>query len=255
MNKDDIKRIIDNPELIPGIYNYCDRWCERCPMTSRCATFVMEKEQYPDGIDDLGNEVFWEKLSEIFKATMEMVVESAEEMGIDLDNLDDDDFEAAEEKVEGEIEQNYCANVSKDYMNNVPTWFEEAKDLLKNKEKELNKNLEMGIENEAGARLLDIIDIIHWYQHQIHVKIRRALHSKFDPMGEDPDYPKDSDGSAKVSLIGIDRSLAAWGKMLTFFPEKEDDTLAILVTLEKLRRNVEKEFPDARAFVRAGFDE
>jgi len=30
--------------FIPGIYNYCDRWCERCLYTDRCRVFVMEKE-------------------------------------------------------------------------------------------------------------------------------------------------------------------------------------------------------------------
>ena len=28
---DKLKALTDNPEHIPGIYNYCDKWCERCP--------------------------------------------------------------------------------------------------------------------------------------------------------------------------------------------------------------------------------
>src|SRR5439155_24301861 len=30
-------------KYIDGIFNYCDRWCERCPFTSRCRSFDMEK--------------------------------------------------------------------------------------------------------------------------------------------------------------------------------------------------------------------
>jgi len=35
---------IDDSELppermIPGIYNYCDRWCERCAFSRRCRVF------------------------------------------------------------------------------------------------------------------------------------------------------------------------------------------------------------------------
>ena len=26
--------------FIVGIFNYCDRWCERCPLTSRCRVFA-----------------------------------------------------------------------------------------------------------------------------------------------------------------------------------------------------------------------
>ncbi|MCB0550950.1 MAG: hypothetical protein KDD19_25495 [Phaeodactylibacter sp.] len=29
---------------IPGIYNYCDRWCERCSFTSRCLLYAQEQE-------------------------------------------------------------------------------------------------------------------------------------------------------------------------------------------------------------------
>ena len=30
--------------FIPGIFNYCDRWCERCPQTARCRLFAMDQE-------------------------------------------------------------------------------------------------------------------------------------------------------------------------------------------------------------------
>jgi hypothetical protein len=30
--------------FIPGVYNYCDRWCERCPFTGRCRVFADEAE-------------------------------------------------------------------------------------------------------------------------------------------------------------------------------------------------------------------
>jgi hypothetical protein len=33
-----LKQLAANPRHIPGVYNYCDRWCERCPLTSRCLT-------------------------------------------------------------------------------------------------------------------------------------------------------------------------------------------------------------------------
>ena len=31
-----LRGLTRDPRSISGIYNYCDRWCERCPMTSRC---------------------------------------------------------------------------------------------------------------------------------------------------------------------------------------------------------------------------
>jgi hypothetical protein len=57
-----------------------------------------------------------------------------------------------------------------------------------------------------------------------------------------------------VALLGIDRSIAAWGTMLQQFPEKENSILNILVLLERIRKKTETFFPDARRFKRPGFD-
>jgi hypothetical protein len=72
---------------------------------------------------------------------------------------------------------------------------------------------------------------------------------------EDEEYPKDSDGSAKVALIAIERSMAAWTHMHTHFPSHQDQILDILNQLDRLRKRVETIFPEARNFVRPGFDE
>ncbi|MCK5470856.1 MAG: hypothetical protein KAI99_20175, partial [Cyclobacteriaceae bacterium] len=69
------------------------------------------------------------------------------------------------------------------------------------------------------------------------------------------DFPKDSDGSAKVALIGIDRSISAWNILLSFFPEQKKQIITIIMLLENTQKNVENRFPGARGFVRPGFDE
>jgi hypothetical protein len=53
----------------------------------------------------------------------------------------------------------------------------------------------------------------------------------------------------------MDRSISAWGKFIKYFPDEEDGILGIMAHLDRLRRRTETEFPNARAFVRAGFDE
>ena len=66
---------------------------------------------------------------------------------------------------------------------------------------------------------------------------------------------KDSDGSAKVALIGIDRSIAAWRLMQLSLPAVAASMVTLLMQLEVLRRRIERSFPEARGFVRPGFDE
>jgi hypothetical protein len=100
--------------------------------------------------------------------------------------------------------------------------------------------------------------VVQWYQYQIAVKTIRALTGRSQELDQDPEmaeFPKDSDGSAKVALIGVDRSIAAWRIMQLSLPERATTIVPLILQLEALRHRLEKGFPDARDFVRPGFDE
>ena len=72
-----------NEESIPSIHNYCDRWCEHCAFTARCAVFEAE-QSVTDEEKDINNEAFWRNLSNMFSETKRMLTEKAEELGIEL---------------------------------------------------------------------------------------------------------------------------------------------------------------------------
>ena len=254
MKKENLKKIVNNPEMISGIYNYCDRWCERCSFTSRCAIFAVEQAKFSNPAKDMENAAFWEKQSELFEITMEMILEDAEDLGIDLDDIDIEELAAGYAKVEEQVENHYCWKQSKEYGSGVKHWLDGAEILLAQKEEVFADISRIGIDGTEAKELNDVIAVIYWYQDQIHEKISRGLHGIFDDYEEDEDSPKNSDGSVKVGLIGIDRSIAAWGKMRSIFPEKEDEILELLLQLERLRRYTEKVFPNARDFNRVGFD-
>ncbi len=261
MDKEQVKRMAKNPNNIPGIYNYCDRWCERCVFTSRCLNYSMSEEEFSDPeTQDMQNEKFWEKLSETFKVTLELLQEMAEEQGIDLSSLDLEEGAETEEQDRKEVENHECTRACKRYAKMVSEWLKTSKPFFEEKDKELNEKLQLELPNSfpfvEADEIEDAIDVIQWHQHQIFVKLSRAIHGRIDEEREEPDdYPKDSDGSAKVALIAIDRSIAAWGRILEHFPDQEDECLKILVHLERLRRKTEQGFPEARAFVRPGFDD
>jgi hypothetical protein len=92
------------------------------------------------------------------------------------------------------------------------------------------------------------------------VKLSRAIGSRANEELETDEemktFPKDSDGSAKIALIAMDRSIAAWsGLRLALSGADDDEILNLLAQLAAIRRETEKLFPEARAFVRPGFDE
>ena len=102
------------------------------------------------------------------------------------------------------------------------------------------------------------MQVAYYYHILIWVKTNRALSSSYGDFENDEEYadmPKDSDGSAKVALLGIDQSIGAWTSLSKYFDEDRTDIKNILVLLRQLRGAIERTFPYARAFVRPGFDE
>ena len=242
-----------NPDLISGIYNYCDRWCERCPLSSRCLLYASELED-DDGSPesrDIQNEAFWKKLSSIFQETQEMLKEWADEAGVDLNDIkDEDDLHLRRRR--RQTDNHALAKAGKKYANAASDWFRQFDQF-----EEVSDLAPTDTEVDEADLLVDAREIIHWYQYQIAVKTIRALSSRFEEneFDEVDDYPRDSDGSAKVALLGIDRSIAAWRLMQMSIPERSESILPIILQLERLRQRTERQFPNARSFVRPGFDE
>lgn len=264
MNRNDLKRLVDNPAHIPGIYNYCDRWCERCAFTERCANFAIgESLELDDASRDLQNEKFWDTLRESFQLTFDLLQEAAETAGIDLEDVEPEEDIASEEQSDRQARQSPIGISTMAYVRLVDTWFDDARHRFAEKGKALSRIASAdlpGADVEGDVSdLSDCVDVIRWYQAQIHIKMLRAMRSLEDEAneedeGDDP-YPRDSDGSAKVALVGVDRSIQAWARMWKMhFPEEEDVFLPVLGHLERIRGQIEEAFPDARAFVRPGFD-
>jgi nuclear transport factor 2 (NTF2) superfamily protein len=250
MDKDQIKKLIDDPELIPGIHNYCDRWCERCPLTKRCAVFAIEQAESTDpSTHDPENETFWLRLKGTLDAALEMLEEMAREAGVDLDTLVAEEDAALASRVDRETGEHELVRAAMEYMRMAGEWFELADGQTG------DTSTEAGPESKA-AGLKEIEQVILWYHAFICAKLRRAVQQELRgrPAGMN-DMPEDSDGSAKIALIAIDRSTAAWWRMRAHFPRRKDRILNFLVRLERLRRGTEKAFPNAGAFVRPGFDE
>src|SRR5689334_651220 len=85
MRRRSLTELANNPDLISGVYNYCDRWCERCPLTSRCLVYATEQEDNELFENhDLRNEAFWKKLNTIFQETRELITDWASKARIDL---------------------------------------------------------------------------------------------------------------------------------------------------------------------------
>jgi hypothetical protein len=83
----------------------------------------------------------------------------------------------------------------------------------------------------------------------------RAVRGNIEEEGERLDeFARDSDGSAKIALIAIDRSIAAWAVIQHYVTDGDKEVIDMIAFLDGLRQAIEETFPNARSFIRPGFD-
>jgi hypothetical protein len=264
--------------FIRQIFNYCDQWCERCPFTLRCRVYAMQEDREKRRQEqDSENQQFWETLSGLSDRPLDFPAHEADEWDDALSdaegpNKDDEEWDGAEEAQETWDEMHdaarkrggQCIQSAEAYAWRMNAFMEDHPELAEEGAGEQHAASQPGTVSPAeakarGVHLAEALEVVLWYEFFIASKVNRSFLSLVDEEGEDremfKDMPRDSDGSAKVALIAIDRSVAAWTVLRELLPEHGDLALDFMLRLHRLRQSMEAEFPNARAFVRPGFDE
>lgn len=248
--------------FIPGIYNYCDRWCEKCEQRLHCMSFVMGKKIEEKGGFSFDREVsredenIWTRLKNVFDSTYEVLHELAEERGIDVEdiytseNIDKDFWgENFEDRSKGEscnlqVEASDIIRICMIYEDMGDKCLERIFEQLDEKDK-----------RETGEAVDDAVEVVNWYLDLIQAKMRRALYGYFYQESFGKRDTEDFNGSAKVALIAVDRSIESWRLIREICPDHLREIRHLLVVLEQLQTDIGKQFPGAREFRRPGFDE
>jgi hypothetical protein len=254
--------------FIVGVYNYCDSWCGRCAFTSRCLVFAdkceMEATLDPNlepvalapCLPDVPSppppwlKELLEEMDEASRSPLpdDVWVQRARRVVPERDAIDDR-AEAYSRRVRAWLNTREFDLSSKERRQGVPADWKERRQGVPADWKERRQGV------PADWETGDPRDVIAWFHMMIHVKAMRALHglAEDDPAGRD--WPADHDGSAKVALIGIDCSHTAWLDLVEVGLASPADAASFIDDLIWLRAALERTFPNARAFVRPGFDE
>jgi hypothetical protein len=233
-------------DRIDFISAYCDRWCERCAFTNRCSAFASQIAiAMCDGDVHAGIELAvgqphpaepdgkppgappWLAGFESHEPTAEQAAE----------------FEERERARDARIDACAITPAADTYARMAYRWLSATRDQF---------------DGEGDAIVRDALEIIAWDSSLIGAKLHRALHGRDeyqhgDRFGDNHPIQNDWNGSAKVALTSIERSAAAWRTIASC---SSGEVPALMADhLEQLRTEVEREFPDARSFVRPGFDE
>jgi hypothetical protein len=233
-------------DFISGIYNYCDRWCERCPMTHRCFLFYQEAKQrartISEGKDPDDLQVVVESVEENLKETEELIVKAAEERGIDLEELVPESFEDCRARV---LEQSIHKKAHKFAMS--------CHRFLDDLCSYIHEEEQKGESCESLAELQECFEVLGWYHMQIAVKIDRALTGKIGKKITKTDR-LDAAGSAKVAYLGLLRCLDSLTKVYENNQPMASQVMPLLNAIYDLIEDVDREFPGHKKFKRPGFD-
>ena len=249
-------------DLIPGIYNHCDTWCERCLFTNRCQSFQIQSETGLVRPVDTGGDLV-QQLTDALNLTKQYIDRLARiQQPTGLDAPTDSQTQLLEESaVRHDGPPHYSVTVlANEYLKQTGACLQEEVHLLKQTGQQQGQAVELGLRTAQEVMpmlhaLKDAWEMIRWYRTLIPVKIQSALRARTLTGSPDDPQPKTYYlGKAKLVLVSIDQSLLAWQTMLRHYPEKTDDLLDLLVLLSQLRQEMEMLFPEARAFQRLGLD-
>lgn len=241
-----VNRILNDPEMIPGIYNFCDLWCKRCTQTRRCSSFKLENETRDTGnYSGKQDETFWEGLQLSFEVASHLLEECKRKFDLDPAVFEEKESEKVERNPE-EIAQNHkVVKLADEYSDKAYQWLEENYVKSKKKYYYLRK---LGV--SGGVSLYDAYEVCSYYLNVIEHKSYCACLFSFSDKVTDLHL-----GSAKVALIAIDRSMGAWVKILEIFPDDQDEIIFLLGLLDQTKRLLLEAFPGAMEFKRPGFDD
>jgi hypothetical protein len=231
---------------IDFISEYCDRWCERCAFTERCSTFAASAAIAMCGDVDEGLELALGR---------PQPAEPGSASSSSAASLDDDDVLEGEGPTEDEIAEFQRREKTRSTRVRATTLSKASWAYTVLSHKWVASEYEV-LRQRSDPALQEALAVVLHDQHLIGLKLHRALHGRErdeEGLADAHAVQNDWNGSAKVAIISIERSEAAWRVIAQ---HTSGDVPSIMAEcLADLRREVEREFPDARRFVRPGFDD
>jgi hypothetical protein len=223
---------------------YCDTWCERCAFTDRCSHFAV---RIAAGMCD-GDVMAGLELAAGEPPPMDEAERKQRQSRLDVfancvpTHAEVVQCERERQEREERLDQSPITTLGKKVSLLAGSWLDSHRGI---------------VAETPGLTLVQAIEVATWDSYFIHVKLHRALGGRDeaahgDTGVEDP-IQNDWNGSAKIALISIERSIVAWQVIAS--ATGDPDAAQIAGELQVLQCEVHTVFPDARKFRRPGFDD
>ncbi len=243
MNTDDLKKFSLMKKYIKGIYNYCDKWCEKCPFTSRCLHYIISTNP---GVCEFDSTKMIREPYIYEDIPVGGILRSETAcLGIPLYKP----LDKATLKIVREANRLVSVKLAYKYISVADNLFDKIDDIVKDS---FISNKKYFQEIRSASEVLTA------YHFEIYSKLLRASTSQLTKkklIFEQYSYFNEANGSAKAALIFVNRSITAWKKLLFHFLFLNKKMNKVVLLLEKIYSNIENDFPGAKNFKHNWFDE
>ncbi len=229
--------------FIPGIYNYCDRWCERCPHKDECYLYYKEQARrsqhqlYGEDPDD--PDIIMRDILNEFRETQVILNKKLKENKIDIRELRKQGLRF-EKPRSFDFENKLAIKISQEYFNKTHKFLENFYKKYYNFLQEYN--IEIGIDD-----IKDEIEVISWYHNMLPSKVWHIYYEyqnwkdekdrKYKNMIKE-DLPKYYDLIYKCYKKSV-KSLKSLSSKRTEMQKEANDLLKIL---NKFNNELKKDF-------------
>jgi hypothetical protein len=231
------------PSLIPGVYNYCDSRCAKCPFNQRCLTnLARERLDRSDPGLDVFEEILREREGDPPEPPPE-VREAIDEMNERLRAMTPEELEEAGREHDAHVDRvkaDRLVLAARQYV--LTAW-------------NVTQALEPIVTERGDPVVIEAVETIAELAGPVSSKTYRAVSGSMYEDFDKFDLEHDANGSAKVARLAIAESRRAWSVLMEIGRAMADGVPpSMLRVLDEIDAGLAASFPRAMAFVRPGFD-
>jgi hypothetical protein len=215
--------------LIPGVYKYCDDWCNRCPVTARCLSYRIRLDRKARA-----GAQSCEDMDDMVAFTRELAGAAGEST------------DALDAVLAGDPHGDYQPLPDDEWLVETANQYAWAARRFLRK---AGWTPPPGMEPGASPTPLDVLA---WYSFHLAARASRALIALARAERGCPGERHDALGCARIAHIGIDRCLAALRILGTGRHQHRVPQLEMM--LRTLSTGLETRLPGGRDFIRVGLD-
>jgi len=237
---DELFKLAKSKKFKPGIYNFCDRWCEKCKDTEKCFLYAQEmQKRVRNMMKGKDNNDWLEEIKHTFEITKKLIERDLQKEGINSQKiLEEKPKESWDDNADKHYDKVQCLVKAKKYT-------KEAANFLNNFHKNrFQYYSRIGMEVSFDD-IKDEIETIALYHTFLPIKIWRTLYER-------ECYQREKDKGLKnlikkdfkkfcfLVMKCINKSIKAWRNLAEKREEFSETAKKFLSLLDSLNKEFEK---------------